>query len=121
MRTDNRFRRYAPSTLATLCLCAAINSATVGERTESFTPACANRDLQPVMLIEEHCRANTVARERLTHPFLTVLQARIACCEGRVREAIALYDSIAIGPVLSRRTQVNSSMAEQRIAEGRLS
>jgi hypothetical protein len=120
MGTDNRFRRHAPSALATLCLCAAINTATAGKCTESFTPAYANRDLQLVLLIEDHGKANIVAPARPTHAFLTVLQARIACCEGRVREAIALY-GVAVGLVLSRATQVNSSMAEQRNAEGRLS
>jgi hypothetical protein len=40
--------------------------------------------------------------------------------EGRIREAIALCNGIAVRPVLSRGTQANSSMAEQWIVEGRL-
>jgi hypothetical protein len=105
MRTDNRFRRHDHSTLAALCLCAKINTATAGEHTESFALACANRDLQLITLIEEHGKADIVAPEELTQAFLIVLQARIACYEGRVCEAIALYDGIALGPVLSRGTQ----------------
>jgi hypothetical protein len=114
MRTDNRFRRHAPSTLATLCLCAAINTATAAKRTQSFTPACANRDPQLVMLIEEHGRANIVRSSpscRRVSPVTNVASAKPSRCTT----------AIAIGPVLSRGTQVNSSMAEQRIVEGRLS
>ena len=55
---------------------------------------CAARDLQVVILIEDHGTANDVAPERLAKAVLTQLDARAACSEGRVTEGIARYDEI---------------------------
>jgi hypothetical protein len=75
--------------LVSACLCTMIDSATAG----SFTRGCAARDLQVLMLIEE--RESVVPAERLSDAMLLVLEARTVCYEGRVMDAMALYDSIA--------------------------
>jgi hypothetical protein len=61
----------------------------------AFTRGCAARDLQILMLIEERESSNTVAADTLNDAMLTMLEARIVCHEGRVVDAMALYDSIA--------------------------
>jgi hypothetical protein len=68
---------------------------------------CAARDVQVITLIEEHGTANDIASERLSKAGLAQMEARLACSEGRVKEAVALYDGIigSLGPILSRRAQ----------------
>ena len=68
---------------------------------------CAARDVEVVMLIEDHGEANDLAPERLAKAFLTQMDARIACSNDRMEDGIALYDDIirALGPMLSRRMQ----------------
>jgi hypothetical protein len=61
----------------------------------AFTRGCAARDLQILMLIEERETSDTVAADTLNDAMLTMLEARIVCHEGRVVDALALYDSIA--------------------------
>jgi hypothetical protein len=73
----------------------------------SGSPLCAARDLQVIILIEEHGTANDIASERLSKAGLAQMDARLACSDGRVKEGVALYDGIigALGPMLSRRVQ----------------
>jgi hypothetical protein len=61
----------------------------------SFTRGCAARDLQILMLIEDQENLNAVPADRLSDAFDAMLEARIVCHEGRVVDAIALYDDIA--------------------------
>jgi hypothetical protein len=72
------------------CVCTMINSSTAG----SFTRGCAARDLQILMLIEERENTNAVSADRLSDAMLSMLEARIVCYQGRVVDAMALYDSI---------------------------
>jgi hypothetical protein len=76
--------------LVSVCLCTMINSTTAG----SFTRGCAARDLQILMLIEERENADAASTEQLSDAMLSMLEARIVCHEGRVMDAMALYDSI---------------------------
>jgi len=76
--------------LVSVCLCTMINSTTAG----SFIRGCAARDLQILMLIEERENTDAVSAERLSDAMLSMLEARIICYEGRVVDAMALYDSI---------------------------
>jgi hypothetical protein len=76
--------------LASVCLCTMIDSTTAG----SFTRGCAARDLQILMLIEERENADAVSAEKLSDAMLSMLEARIVCYQGRVMDAMALYDSI---------------------------
>jgi hypothetical protein len=76
--------------LVSACLCTVINSSTAG----SFTRGCAARDLQILMLIEERESTNAVSADKLSDAMLSMLEARIVCYQGRVVDAMALYDSI---------------------------
>ena len=62
------------------------------------SPVCAARDLKLVMLIDELGEAKTVPGERLADAFFTMVKARDLCRAGRIAEALAVYDSIAITP-----------------------
>jgi hypothetical protein len=96
----NRFRRQAMHKnllrhtvrwgLVSVCLCTMIDSTTAG----SFTRGCAARDLQILMLIEERENADAVSPEKLSDAMLSMLEARIVCYQGRVMDAMTLYDSI---------------------------
>jgi hypothetical protein len=76
--------------LVSVCLCTMINSTTAG----SFTRGCAARDLQILMLIEERENTNAVSADRLSDAMLSMLEARIVCYQGRVVDAMTLYDNI---------------------------
>lgn len=71
-----------------------------------FAEACALKEVTVITLIEDHGAAQDVPADRLGEAGITMLNARGACYEGRVSEAIALYESIlALGPVASLREQ----------------
>jgi hypothetical protein len=76
--------------LVLVCLCTMINGTTAGW----FTRGCAARDLQILMLIEDRENTNAVSAEKLSDAMLSMLEARIVCYEGRVVDAMALYDNI---------------------------
>jgi hypothetical protein len=79
--------------LVLVCLCAMIGGTTAG----SFTRGCAARDLQILMLIEDRENTNAVSAEKLSDAMLSMLEARLVCYEGRVVDAMALYDNIVAG------------------------
>ena len=66
---------------------------------------CASRDIEVVMLIEDHGEANDIAPEQLAKAFLTQMDARVACSDDRMENGMALYDDVfrALGPMLSQR------------------
>jgi hypothetical protein len=57
--------------------------------------ACAARDRQVLMLIEERQDANLVTAQTLSEALFSMMRARIVCRDGRVSDALALYDGIA--------------------------
>ena len=75
------------------------------ERANMFTRTCAQRDQRVTTLIERHGDDQDVASEKLFQAYLTVMDARVACAEGRERDALALYDSIILIPAPARATQ----------------
>ena len=97
--------RSAGWAVASVCLCAMIGSAAAG----SFTRGCAARDLAILKLIEERENANTVSAEKLSDAVLTMMHARMVCYQGRVMDALAIYDdvvqSITPNPVLLGQRQ----------------
>ena len=99
------FRRLALCALAAVQLGAMTSAATAGG--SSFTRGCAARDLQIISMIEDRENTKAVSAEKLDDAMLTVLHARIVCHEGYVRDALAIYDSVAHSitpnPVLSGR------------------
>ena len=76
---------------AALCLGAMIDGAAAG----SFTRGCAARDLQILMLIEERESTNAISAERLSDALATMMNARMICYDGRVVDALAIYDDVA--------------------------
>jgi hypothetical protein len=80
-----------------LCVAAAIglglmtDLATAG----SFTPRCAARDLQILFMIEEQESAGTIAPDKIGDALNEMMHARIVCHEGRVLDALAIYDAVA--------------------------
>jgi hypothetical protein len=71
-----------------------------------FARECSQKDIAVITLIEAHGEAGDVPAERLRNATLTMLDARSACSQGRVGEAIALYQGILdLGPVASIRRE----------------
>ena len=67
-----------------------------------FAKACSLKDIAVITLIEEHGEAGDVPADQLGKAHLTMLDARSVCAEGRVVEALALYETILdVGPVAS--------------------
>ena len=72
----------------------------------SFALTCALKEVKVITLIEEHGEARDVPADRLADAGMAMLRARMTCYDGRVTEALALYDGIlTLGPVVSLRNQ----------------
>jgi hypothetical protein len=75
-------------------------------RAKPFAKECAVKEIAFTTLIEDHAAADDIPADRLGQAGLTMLRARLACYEGRVEEALALYDSVLnLGPVASIRPE----------------
>jgi hypothetical protein len=71
-----------------------------------FAEECVLKETAVITLIEDHGAAEDLPADRLGDAALTTLRGRLACYEGRVGEALALYDSVLdLGPVASLRGQ----------------
>ena len=66
------------------------------------TRACAERDLQYVILLERHGEAQDIPGEVLAQAFFTMMRARKACRQGREQDAFAIYDSINLVPTTTQ-------------------
>jgi len=86
--SGNLSRRSVRLAFVAVCLSPTISDAAGA----SFTRGCVARDRQVLMLIEESERAGATSSRALTD---AMMHARIVCREGRVVDAIALYDTIA--------------------------
>ena len=73
----------------------------------SFTRGCAARDFQILSLIEEQESAGTIAVDKISDALLEMMNARIVCHQGRVLDALAIYDAVAesVRPIRSGRAQ----------------
>ncbi len=98
--------------VATLGLGAMISRTTAG----SFTRGCAARDLQILMLIEERENTNAVSAKRLSDALRTMMNARMICYDGRVADALAIYDSVASSLTPNNLSQ---SVSPNQMAAGR--
>jgi hypothetical protein len=87
--------------LAALVIGVLTNAATAG----SFTRGCAARDLQLLTIIEERENAGSVPAEKLSEALVEMMHARIVCHNGRVLDALAIYDAVAesVRPIRSGR------------------
>jgi len=95
-----------PHLVAALALGCVLGSSAAGANGQSrpFATSCALKETTVITLIEDHAEAQDVPSDKLGEAGLAMLRARIACYEGRVEEALALYDGILnLGPVVSLR------------------
>lgn len=77
-------------------------AASADASSKSFATACALKETTVITLIEDHAEAKDVPSDKLGEAGLAMLRARLTCYEGRVDEALALYDGILkLGPVVS--------------------
>jgi len=77
-----------------LVLLPAVRCAIGGEQGSSGSAACAERELLLATLVEAHGEVPNAASVKLTKASGTIMQARAACDDGRVNEAVALYDRL---------------------------
>jgi hypothetical protein len=83
------------------CLALTISAPAQGQ-TGQFDRECAGMEVTVITMIEDHGAVGDLPADRLGDAGLTMLRARSACYEGRVGEALALYQSILeLGPVAS--------------------
>jgi hypothetical protein len=66
-----------------------------GAMAGSFTRGCAARDLQILFLVEEQEASGLVSPEKLSDALIEMMHARIVCHEGRVLDALTIYDAVA--------------------------
>jgi hypothetical protein len=92
------------SALSVTALLASTFGALAGDaaRPNLTSRACAERDLQYVILIERHGEAQDVAGDVLAQAFFTMMRARKACRQGREQDAFALYDTIKLIPTTTQ-------------------
>lgn len=77
--------------------CIAIASVTVGPamaKNDSFARECAVLDLAAIAWIEEQADTKAMPSALLAEAAFTALRARNVCMQGKVAEALALYDSV---------------------------
>jgi hypothetical protein len=97
-----------PLTLASVLSVAALIASSFGTfagdaaRPNLTTRACAERDLQYVILLERHGEAQDIPGEVLAQAFFTMMRARKACRQGREQEAFAIYDTIKLVPTTTQ-------------------
>jgi hypothetical protein len=96
--------RVLLSLVGAVIMAAAATGASAEWRTGPFAMACALKEVKVITLIEDHGEAGDLPSDSLGDAGMAMLRARLACYEGRVSEALALYDSILnLGPVVSLR------------------
>ena len=96
-----RARRMLPALALSASLAMTLSAMAQG-RSVQFDRACALKETAAVTVIEDHGAMEDLPADRLSEAALVMLRARSACYEGRVGEALALYESIlALGPVVS--------------------
>jgi hypothetical protein len=104
-----RERRVLPRLTLVASLVASLAmtiSATAQGQTQRFARECALKETAVITLIEDHAAAEDLPSDRLGDAAMTMLRARSVCYDGRVGEALALYESVfELGPVASLRRQ----------------
>jgi hypothetical protein len=89
-----------------VALSAVGSDALADPQSTNFALACALKEVKVITLIEEHGEARDIPADSLADAGMAMLRARATCYEGRVTEALALYDGIlTLGPVVSLRSQ----------------
>jgi len=100
-----RARRTLPALTLSASLAMPFSAMAQGGSVQ-FDRECALKEIAVITLIEDHGEAEDLPADRVADAGLRLLEARLACYDGRVREALALYDSIFdLGPVAWARRQ----------------
>jgi hypothetical protein len=108
----------ATSLLACLILALAPSGSKGAEAVVKFDRQCAQKDVAVMVLIEAHGDIGELAPSELAMAWRTLLDARTACSEGRVSEAIALYQTVLdLGPPHSFLSQI--SVRRERAEQSR--
>ena len=96
--------RPTPWMLAAVVVSAMTHAAAAG----SFTRGCAARDLQLLTAIEEQELSGSISAERMSEMLLDMMSARIVCHQGRVLDALAIYDAVteSIRPIRAGRAEI---------------
>ncbi len=81
-------------TALVLALLTAIPTANGVEQSASSSAVCAERELLLAVLVEAHGAVPNAASAKLTQASVAILQARAACDDGRISDAVALYDRL---------------------------
>jgi hypothetical protein len=61
----------------------------------SFTRGCAGRDMQIMVMLEQHDSGNGIAAQQVNELLTTLFNARMVCFSGRVLDALEIYDNMA--------------------------
>ncbi len=77
-----------------LALVFSCSSATTQAR-PSHWPVCAELDAAAMWHIEEAGEAQQISGEKVAAAFFLVMRARRACAEGRLSEAVGIYDDVS--------------------------
>ena len=82
-------------------------AATTQEPRTSFALICAEREVQVITLLEDHADAQLLSSDTLGAAGLTRMEAQSTCYQGRIVEAVGIYDGIIarLGPALARATR----------------
>ncbi len=100
-----RERRLLPALALVASLAMTVSTMAQGQAGQ-LARECALKEIAVITLIEDHVAAEDLPAVRLGNAGQAMLQARAACYDGRVGEALALYESILdLGPVASLRRQ----------------
>ena len=98
------------SSKLTLAIATCIAMSTGAMAQTQYAKECSLAELPAITLIEDHGERGNVSADRLADASLTVLDARTACAGGRVREALAMYQSVLeLGPA-QRSASVPSTL-----------
>jgi hypothetical protein len=105
-RIGQTLRRICAATGIIVVACAAgsIANSAGSEEDIALAPICAEREVQVITLLEDHALAQDVASDRLGEAGLARLEAQMTCYQGRVAEAVSIYDRIIVelGTVIAR-------------------
>jgi len=90
--------------LATVVVSVTTHAAIAG----SFTRGCAARDLQLLTVLEQHENAGSIPADKISEALLEMMHARLVCHQGRVLDALAIYDAVAesVRPIRSGRAEI---------------
>ena len=86
-----------PATLAQTRQSGGLFSAVAAERPDFAE--CAARDLKALTALGEDGEAQDVPGDDIAAAFFSLVKARAACAAGDTAGGLAIYDSIALGPV----------------------